>query len=637
MFRRTAVLLSAVLVATGALVGLSASTAQAATGIEARSNIVAVGSPNSAGHRPVKIYARCNGSKTCSGRAAILGQTRYVNWPYSIKGNSAGYITVYWLGDEGNTAPTGLGSAPGQQGTTFERTLRVYPSGASARDKTITLERTQASRNLKGTVSGPGLGSRVTDVQVTSWNVSGLVSRRLKTVDVASNGTYDFGAVSLGTNNAASYGYRLSIRARVDGTVREWFWRGTDGRPTGGGKRVSEAHAASVTKYNDFVADFRFGRIAGTLSGAGSTGTDVRVIAPPVTRPTRASDLRGLDVPFCANEYGADTTSGSGGYDITFLPVSQNGDSRYLVSHEGTNRAGVITTGGRQYASCNAATKYTYSASDDDLISYGTGGLSATISANLDSGKHALSFDTDATYTSSIKPHDTWTTVREYVPGTKILDRPIITAGHANSSGFKQFEGLRNGKYWVEVGRRTGCSAWYPSIYKDNYLYHKGGERGSERWKTVNGAYPEYETSYRYGFKAKKPPSGYKGWMYRDACVAQSAGDYKLVTINNGDATSNTSKLRKGATISGKVSRIGGKSNKEMLVSVYSTQGVLVMRSAYTSSSGRFVIRGLESGNYRVLVNGDSWRGIGRTHKGTQTKRVTAGKSYSVGTLNFRS
>jgi hypothetical protein len=637
MLRRTTVLLSAVLVASGALVGLAGSTAQAASGIDARSNIVAVGSPNSSGHRPVYVYAKCVGSKTCSGRAAILGQPRYFNWPYSIKGNSAGYIKLYWLGDDGNPVPTGLGAAPGQQGTTFTRTLRVYPSGAKARDKTITLERRQASRKLRGSVAGPGLGSRVTDVEVTSWRVSGLVSRRLKTVPVGADGTYDFGNVSLGTNNASSYGYRLSISATVDGTNREWFWRGVSGKTYGGGKRVSESHAASVGKYGDFIADFRFGRIHGTLSGAGSTGTDVRVIAPPAVRPTRSADRRGLDADYCGNEFGADTTSSGGAYDITFLPVSQNGDKRYLIAHEGSNRAGVITEGGRQYASCNAATKYTYSTSDDDLISYGTGGLDATISANLDSGKHALAFDTDPTYTSKLAAHDTWTTVREYVPGTKILDRPIITAGHASTAGYKKFEGLRNGKYWVEVGRRTGCSAWYPSIYKDNYLYHKGGERGNERWKTVNGTYPEYQTSYRYGYVARKPPSGKKGWMYRDACVAQGAGDYKLVTVRDGDATSNSSTLRKGATISGKVTRIGGKSNKEMLVSAYSTQGTLVMRSAYTSSSGTFVIRGLASGNYRILVNGDSWRGIGRTHKGTQTKRVTAGKSYSVGTLNFRS
>lgn len=634
MLRRVLLICTTTALVASAVVGLTVTSAQAASSIDARSNFVAVEAPNAAGHRPVYVYAVCTGSSTCTGKATILGQTRSFTWPYSIPANSSGYMTMYWLGDEGNPLPTGLGPAPGVQGTTFERQLWVDPDGASPRQKTITLERRQDKRNLKGTVAGPGFGTRVKDAQVTRWYYSGLVSKRLQTVDVASDGSFDFGSFSLGRNNASSYGYRLSIRAKVDGTEREWFWRGAAGGDTtyGGGKRIDESHFAAVNKLGDFQAPFRYGRISGTLSGSGSSGADVRVIAPPVSRPTAASDLRGLDVPYCANEFGRDTASSGGQYDITFLPVSQLGDDRYLVAHDSSADAGIVTQGGRQYGTCSAALNYSTSSSDDDLIGYGAGGLDADVSANLNAAAHTLTFDSDGTFSST---QDQWTTVREYTPGTKILDQPILKSGYANSAGYVQFAGMRPGKYWVEIGRRVKCSAWYPSIYTDNYAYHDGADRGNERWKTVNGKYPEYDTSYRYGYVAKTPPSGYKGWMYRDVCRADTTGAYQLVTVGNGDVTSNVATSPRGATISGKITRSGGRSNKELLVSAYSTQGVLVMRSAYTSSSGTFVIRGLASGNYRLLVNGDSWRGIGRGHSGTQTKKVTAGGSYSVGTLNF--
>jgi hypothetical protein len=123
--------------------------------------------------------------------------------------------------------------------------------------------------------------------------------------------------------------------------------------------------------------------------------------------------------------------------------------------------------------------------------------------------------------------------------------------------------------------------------------------------------------------------------MYRDVCLANSSGMYRLVSSMSGTPALAEATLKKGATISGHVSRAGGKSNKEMLVSAYSTGGVLVMRSAYTNSRGDFKIRGLASGNYRILVNGDSWRGIGRNFTGAHTKRVSAGNAYSVGTLRF--
>ena len=61
-----------------------------------------------------------------------------------------------------------------------------------------------------------------------------------------------------------------------------------------------------------------------------------------------------------------------------------------------------------------------------------------------------------------------------------------------------------------------------------------------------------------------------------------------------------------------------------------------MQRSAYANSGGYFTIHGLATGNYAVVVNGDSWRGLGRTFSGTHYKYVNAGGNYSVGTLTAK-
>ncbi len=610
--------------------------AHAYTGIKALSSVVAVlPADPTTGHHAAYVWAHCYGSRNCSGRAALKGQSRdYYTWKYSIKAGTSDYIKVWWLGDADNEQPTGLGPAPGTDGVTFERPFVLDQSSGPTVSRTVTLERRQQTRRIAGHIDGPTTG--VSDLKVTSWAVSGLVSRRVSTVDVGADRAYSFTS-SLGTNNSPGNAYRLSVSAMVDGERREWFYRGSNGQSTGGGKTVSESHSVHVEKMSDFIADFNYGTIHGTLSGAGGAGADVRVVAPPRSRPSTPEGLRGLDVPYCANELGATTASSGGGYEVRFLPRSAYSKYLVAVNPSGSQTNGTFGDSGTVWASCHAATKYTYDTSDDDLIALGAGNLDVTQNANLDSGKRRIGFDTDPAY-SGYTYHDTWTSLREYVPGTKILDRPILQAGHASSTGQKQFEDVRPGRYWVEAGRRVGCSAWYPSVYHNNDAYLEGADRGNEAWKTVDGKYPEYNTSYTYGYVAKTPPKGYVGWMYRDVCRSMSAGDYQLVNameLGVDAVGSNVSKLKLGATISGHVSRAGGKSNKEMMVSAYSTQGVLVMRSAYTNSKGDFKIRGLASGNYRIVVNGDSWRGITRSFDGTKTKRVTAGHGYSVGTLHL--
>ncbi|MFI5428192.1 carboxypeptidase-like regulatory domain-containing protein [Aeromicrobium sp. UC242_57] len=127
--------------------------------------------------------------------------------------------------------------------------------------------------------------------------------------------------------------------------------------------------------------------------------------------------------------------------------------------------------------------------------------------------------------------------------------------------------------------------------------------------------------------------------MYRSHCKANGAGKY--VKVNVSDTGSSYTKSvsltsSKGAKVSGRVTRTGGRTNKEILVRLSSTDGVRVLRTAMTDGAGRFTVSGLPSGNWSVAVNSDSWRGIGRAFKGRHSIRVTAGKSYSVGTLQFR-
>lgn len=622
MIRRTTGLLVVALVAS--VLAATQQSAQAAGTLRVLATTAAVQAPNSAGNHKVLVKASCSGSSTCRGHATIAGQRSFYKWPYSIAAGRTGYLTVYWL--SGQTNPTGVG------GSGLARSLRVYPSGGTPKDSALTLEKRVASHDVVGTVDGPSAG--LSDVRASLWRYSGLTSERIRTVDVA-GGSYDLGPVALGINNENATPLKVSFSAVIDGVRREWFWRGdstgNSGNSAGGGRTLAEGTAVVVRKYADFQADLLHTTVSGRLTGA--PNRPVRALATPRVKPTRATDLRGMDEPGCANVFAEDTTDAEGDYVLRFLPRSSTPSRSWMVGYEdsGASRAGFIGASGTQWSSCAAVLKYTATAADDDLIDVAS---TPTVNATVGAGERRI-----RVYSSSptrLAAQDTYTSLRHYVPGTRILDAPVVTASHSNTSGYSGFTGLRPGKYWVERGRRVQCSAWYPSIYKDNYAYHQG-DRATERWKTVNGAKYEYWTSVLNGFprEGRTPPRGYKGWMYRDACRTVGTGDYELVNVMNVSDDDVRMSTAKGATISGRVTRTGGRTYKEMMVSVYSTGGILVMRSAYTGSSGTFVIRGLPSGNYRIGVNLDSWRGIGRTFSGPKTKRVTAGKSYSVGTLKF--
>jgi hypothetical protein len=603
---------------------VAAPPAQAATGLTVTSRTVAVESVS--GKKVVYVWARCSGSKTCTGRIALEGSGAG-SAAYSLKGGRSGYLTV----PAGTYAPDGV--VGGTTGSTISATLVVTPKGKSAARRAMTLEKRIYSRRIQGEVRGPAT-ARIKDLKVSIWSVSGLRSTRNRTIDVGADRRFDLGSSKLGRNNAAGASYRLSVSAEVDGTEREWFWRGAStgtGVADGGGGWIRDAAVVRVQKQGDFQADFAYGTISGRLSGSGA-GADVRVLTPPPSYPSRTSDRRGLDVPYCANEFGRTTADGDGDWSITFVPRSDAFRARHMIDFEpaGAQRGAVIIAGGTVVDSCQAAIDYRRDmsrllgfAAGSDQLNLGTVSTSANQKALLVNG----------TTVKGGSVHDRWVTLREYAPGRKILESPIVAEGYANSSGNKTFA-ARPGKYWAEIGRRTSCSAWYPSIYPNNNLYLKGGERANERWKTVAGRKPEYSTSYRYGYEDRTPPKGYKGWMYRDVCKAVGTGKYALITVS-GDREVKLTNAR-GGTISGRITRIGGKSNKEMLVTAYSTDGKKVLRSAYSGRSGGFVIRGLATGTYRIVVNADSWRGITRTFDGKKTVKVTAGRGSSAGTLRFR-
>jgi hypothetical protein len=242
---------------------------------------------------------------------------------------------------------------------------------------------------------------------------------------------------------------------------------------------------------------------------------------------------------------------------------------------------------------------------------------------------------------------DEYVRIRERVPGLQVLDTPIVAEGGTGSDHVKTFN-LPYGQYYVEVGRRTGCSTWYPSRYANNKAYFNGADRGAESWKSFStlSSLPGNSTSgleavaIRYGAtyaKQGKRPRGYAGWMYRDYCKSLGAGTINSLTVSSSSATTKlTSVDTKGAIVKGHVTRTGGRTNKEMMVRLSSSGGTLVLRTDYTDGGGNFYVAGLASGKYTISVNSDSWRGIGRTFTGKHTITVKRGHVYSAGTLRFK-
>lgn len=619
------------------------------------SNTVAAGNPTSAGNYVTHIRVYCSSSSTCRGKLRLHGTPIANATSYAVGARSYATLRVYFW----NTlVPEDFTANPGGKyfdSGAIRSKVEIYASSPSDYDyhDWVSVEPLVTSQKVVAAVNSDWTG--VSNVSLTLVDVSGLVTSDQETINVANGGSgpYTFKSKAIGSNNAASSRrYKIRVSGTADGVRRTWWWRGsTNGNNTsyGGSKTVEEGTSIQLTKYGPFEAKIRWGAFTGTVNDTDGdeAGAEVHVLGLPI-HPQTGAAARSLDYAYCANSFGADTVTGTT-WRVAFVPRNDGADKRYLVQVTPKPGSGSWETWNKDFGSCQDALAYTNSTSN--LLDLGTD--AATGTTTLRPSTATVQFR--GRYSGYSEAYgDRYVSLRRYIPGKTILDMPIVKVGVATPlssvSASVDLTGIPPGKYWAELGRRTSCAAWYPSVYANNDAYLQGEDRGNERWKSFEGKYPDELSSaleaqvYAHNYVPKAVPSGKRGWMYRDVCVSNSAGQRRFLDVPNDTATvalpdddagNGYVYVREGATISGHVTRAGGKSNKEMMVSAYSTVGTLVMRSAYTNSSGNFKIRGLASGKYRIGVNLDSWRGIGRSFSGTSIKSVTAGHDYSVGTLYF--
>lgn len=576
-----------------------------------------------------KVYLRCRATKTCKGKVSFEGGG--VVKSYSVGAKKSAYVAVA-VNPGSPVDPHSAGAVDkGDYDAKAGQKLVVNEDSPTnvTHGYTVTTETVVRTQQITGTLRGLNAPTDLrVDLVKTIRGGNTAVVKHAK--DLGSGSTYVFN-VSLGTNNSAANTYYLRISGKVDGILRTWYWRGGDNAPRGGGRYLREASGVAATKAGNFDANFSWGSLR--VSGA-AAGTSLTVAAPPAAVSSSASTRREYDLPYCANVYG-EATSNGGTTDIDFLP-SYGSDRRYMIkARSGSTQSWYGATGTRMFGSCF------------DVMGYGSGtgnliAVGSTYSrANVVAAASHLSLTVKGTFSgfSPTTSGDRHVSVREKVPGVAILDAPVVYGAYAprytNSRTYKNvIANLRPGRYWVEIGRRTGCSAWYPSRFSNNNAYLQGLDRGSESWKTVAGKYPESARSTSHGYKPKTPPRGYKGWMYRSHCKALGAGGYSTVTVTSSNVVKVLNDY-KGAVVHGHVSRTGGRTNKEMLVRLSSPAGTRVIRTDISDGGGNFYVSGLPSGKWTISVNPDSWRGISRSFTGKHSVTVTRGHSYGVGTLRL--
>ncbi len=603
---------------------------------------------DSGGVKAGRVYVQCLSKSTCKGTLNFDGQSRK---SYSIKGKSSAYVSVLM--------------APGSKYDPYASSERVHdgdywyvsgvkltidessPSNSSARTYTDLVTETEIkTQQITGSVNFQG-NPKPTNVKVQLETLSkGGNSVPRYTSGVLTDGQTFTTSVPLGINNATTGAYRLRIIGTdQDGHRRSWYWQGTDGNSTGGGKYIREGSEIRVTRQQDFNADFYTGTLSGGISSTDGSA-DVTVAAPPVSFSSSGTLNRDLDLSGCANVFG-ETSVGGSSYTVNFLPSTASpGDYKNYAVRVDDHSAGSIPRWNGTKGSCFDAISYdTYGApSQSNLVTPTLGSVPTSTM-----GGNSNSLAVNASLPSGTTVHDREVKLRERIGSSAtILYSPVVKSAFLNGSGDYTFENVPAGRYWVEIGRRTGCSYWYRSRYANNGLYLQG-DRSNESWKAfrklndLSGGKTSGKellartaSPYRATETQNSSKKGWGGWMYREYCGATSAGRYYEVTVTSSSHNSNSPTVSKGATVTGKVTRGGGRTNKEMLVSLYSTGGTLVMRTDLTDGSGKFSIKGLDSGTYRIKVNSDSWRGITRTFSGKHTIRVTKGKSYSAGTLRFQ-
>ncbi|MGA8987426.1 hypothetical protein [Aeromicrobium sp.] len=635
--------LTALLVAIPALVAglLVTSPAEAATtnaSVKTRTVAMYPSSYLGAG----RVYVSCSASTTCRGTLQFVGDS--YKRSYAVKARSSAYVTV-WMHRDNPDYPEGF-NADGSPVSHSNVGLTIDESEPSnSRPRTYTTMRTETrvtKQQIRGSilpVNGAVAGMRDLRVELVRA-LKGGNTEVVKSAAVTESGSeakYSF-TVGLGMNNSPSTAYRLKIRG-VDpaSEARSWYYRGADGIPTGGGRYLRDATSVQARATGPYDADFSYTSIKGSVSSG--QGSQVTVAAPPPSFSSSSTANRELDYPRCANVFGHADADASGRYTVGFLPATNSIDNRYMIGLRSPGGSVEVWYGKDRtpYGSCYDATNYTYSRANLITLNGPLDRFADEVSTNLTNDVTVTARFSSA-YRSKATTSDRWLRLREQVPGVPILDSPVVAERVASSStGSAVFTNLRPGRFWVEVGRRTGCSAWYPSRYPDNSAYFKGVDRSAERWKTVAGKYAEYAKSYAMGYIARTPPSGYKGWMYRGYCKAYGTGVYEAHSLrgagNTYPVTLGTNP--QGAVVKGRVTRVGGKTNKEMMVRLSSSDGKRVIRTDLTDGSGYFYVAGLASGNWTISVNSDSWRGIGRSFSGKHSVKVYRGHGYNVGTLRF--
>jgi hypothetical protein len=522
----------------------------------------------------------------------------------------------------------------------FRVTLLLPALGALVAGMLVASPAQAASQQIVGTVTGPGGAGNVGPVRVELITIDR--GGNTKVVRFANNipdgGSYRF-SVGLPKKGKKATTYRLRIVGpSVGGDTQSWYWRGSNGRPSTGGRYLRDASAIKVSKYRAFTANFQYSSIYGTAPA----GSRLTIAAAPPSYGGGKDVRRELDIAGCANVFATTTVGGGGTYQVNFLPYAA-GDKRFMVAaRNGTNERW-----NNQFGSCLDVQNYRFSRSN--MLALAPAGLAYNVAVGP-SGNHLY---VDGSF-SGLRPTsqgDRWVSIREAAPRVPILDSPIIAEQQASAGGNTQFYNLPPGRYYVELGRRTGCADWYPSRYSNNKSYFKGLDRSAERWKTFSklSALPgNASKGYEYLARTANPnpatdarqgrrPAGKAGWMYRTHCKALGGGTYKVVNISGtGNSTRKVAlRSKKGAIVKGHVSRAKGRTNKEMMVTLSSTDGKRVIRTDLTDGKGNFYVAGLPAGRWKITINADSWRGIGRSFKGRQHITVRAGRTYNAGNLRF--
>lgn len=586
-----------------------------------------------------KVSVSCHGSNRCRGTLYFEGSENRAR-SYSLKGNSRATISVT-MNKSSQFNPATHGTPKGISGQyKAVPNVKLMVNEAAPKNLSPFYYRVQTETRSPGRIyySVNGNAAGLTDLRIELHRALRGGNTELVASRSITGSTSSYFSSSLGANNTPGPSYKMKLRAKdANGRQLEWWWRGSSGNTAGGSRYLREANTVRSTK-DGFDADVYWG----TISGAAPAGQDVRVLAPPASFSGGTVVRRELDVPSCANIFGEDTANSGGTYAVPFLPYDNAGPKNYMVTTKVSGDQVWLGGSGQHFGSCHSALDYRFSRSN--LIALSSGALGGQ---NITSLPPRKTTNIKARF-SGYNPtgFDEYVRIREKVPGLAVLDTPVVVQGGTGADHEKAFA-LPYGQYWVEVGRRTGCSTWYPSRYSNNKAYFNGADRGAEAWKSFstlaslpgNSSSGLERVAIAYGAtyaKQGKRPSGYAGWMYRGYCKALGEGTVNSMTVSSTSAATKTTSVNdKGAIVKGRVTRTGGRTNKEMMVRLSSSGGTVVLRTDYTDGGGYFYVAGLASGTYTISVNSDSWRGIGRTFTGKHSIKVSRGKVYNAGTLRF--